>query len=69
MVLISLIYQQNEHIQYNTCIIIKTLLLILALIEPSSGRSLSYAQNYCYFVGLQILSCIIHWFTTLFTVI
>jgi len=69
MALIFVIYQQNEHIQYVTCTIINTLLLISVLIEPSSGRSLSYAQNYCYFVGLQILSYIMHGFTALFKVI
>lgn len=59
-VIVPLISQQNVFIQYNTCIIIiGTILCGSTFIAPSSGRTLSYAQNYCYNDWLQILSYII----------
>ena len=35
--IISLMYQQNAHAQYNTCIIINALLHVSAPTSPSSG--------------------------------
>jgi len=42
-------YTNKMHI-YNTCIIINTLLHVPALIASYSGRTLLYAQDYCYIV-------------------
>ena len=46
IIIISLLYQQNAHIQQHTYIIINTLLHVSTLFAPPSGRTLSYAQCY-----------------------
>jgi hypothetical protein len=45
----NMVYQQNAHIQYNTCTVINTVLHVSALIEPSSGWTLS--SSLCHAVG------------------
>ena len=41
----SLTHQQNAHVEYNTCIIISTLLRVSACIAPSSGRIFQINAN------------------------